>query len=234
MSVAPERHAGRAGGSPVATRCGTRAGSILVMVMIGLPVAAVVFADVVWRTSDLSPSQRADLVLGDQAGALVQQAFPGATDISQTVDPERDGWQSPQGASTGTQISVAVGEDLSPADLPSGWTTVSRETVGFARFLSADEARVAPAELLEFRYADPLVTGLVRQLDGLVPSSQDEVVVTRPLADRLDLDVGDTLIPSDRSQSFHTCRGCRAAGRLELRDRHRRPRCAVRPRRRPR
>ncbi len=165
--------------------------SILVMVMIGLPVAAVVFADVVWRTSDLSPSQRVDRLLGVEADAFVQPAW--AFDIVQAVDPERDGWQAAQSSQDGVPGS---------ADLPSGWTSVSHETVGFARFLSADEDRVAPAELLEFRYADPLVAGLVRQLDGRAPSDQDEVVLTRSMADRLDLGVGDTLVPSDQSQVF--------------------------------
>ncbi|MET0741651.1 MAG: hypothetical protein ABWZ26_08905, partial [Candidatus Nanopelagicales bacterium] len=205
MSVRPSRLSATLAAWRIARRDAMRhkGRSLLVMVMIGLPVSCVVFADVVWRTSDLSPSQRADQLLGDHADALVQQAFPGATDVSQTVDPERDGWQTSQGASTGTQVSVVgSGDDLGPAALPSGWTSVSRETIGYARFLSADEDRVAPAELLEFRYADPLVAGLVTQLDGRAPSDQDEAVVTRPLADRLDLGVGDTLIPSDRSQSF--------------------------------
>jgi putative ABC transport system permease protein len=166
--------------------------SILVMVMIGLPVAGVVFTDVVWRTSDLSPSQRADQLLGTEADAYVQLAFPDVTNITQAVDPARDGWQAAEVPNTGNDT----------ATLPRSWTTVSREVVGFARFLSADEDRVAPAELLEFRYADPLVAGLVRQLAGRPPAGQNEVVLTQSLAERLDLGVGDTLVPSERSPSF--------------------------------
>ena len=194
MSVRPSRLSATLAAWRIARRDAMRhkGRSILVMVMIGLPVAAVVFADVVWRTSDLSPSQRADQVLGVEADALLSPGF-GAAGIVQTVDPERDGWQS---------FEDRIGDDQGSAALPNGWTSVSHETVGFTRFLSADEDRAAPAELLEFRYADPLVAGLVRQLDGRAPSDQDEVVLTQSMADRLDLEVGDTLVPSDRSQTY--------------------------------
>ena len=154
--------------------------TLLVLAMVGLPVLAVVAADVLYRTQDVTAAESLDQRLG-AADARIEGEL--RTQI----------WADPV---TGTPL-LKEGRTADPpwtaaevsAELPAGsrvieavaGPTVYRTDVGYARVVGlADDL------------TDPLRAGAVELVEGALPTADGEVAVGRAVAAR-GVSVGDIL-----------------------------------------
>lgn len=150
-----------------------RARSLLVLVMIALPVAAVAVADTVYGTAETSGTEAVERRLGT-AAALVDLGA-GADRVFQLADPEDglsyEGGSSTTGADVG-DVREVLGSDRPVTELRQG--TIRFET----------ELGIGDAEVVELDVDDPLTAGLVELTDGRWPTSAREVLVSSDLRDR--------------------------------------------------
>ena len=148
--------------------------SLLVMVMIGLPVAAVVFGDVAFRTLQLSPEQRVTTQIGTAADAWV--SAPGGRQLAQAPGVEPGVWVGRRLHGPAPSVSELV--PGATRWIPTAWQPGGRAPV------ASDGRRTYPS-VLELEYDDPLAAGLVEQVSGRAPEAPDEVVLTQSLAEAL-------------------------------------------------
>ncbi|MCZ3385586.1 MAG: ABC transporter permease [Actinomycetia bacterium] len=163
--------------------------SALVLVMIALPVAAIVFGVVAFRTLQLEPEQQVTSQIGTAADAFVGQ--PGNRAIA----------QSPPGV----EASVFIGKRLAPEAasidklVPNATRSLQtrfRWGGGFGAPVVAGDRRDYPS-IRELDYTDPLAAGLVQQVSGDAPAAPDEVGITEDLAETLVVDAGDGITVKD-------------------------------------
>ncbi|MEN8706691.1 MAG: FtsX-like permease family protein [Nocardioides marinisabuli] len=150
-----------------------RARSLLVLVMIALPVAAVAIADTVYSTAEVSGGEVLERRLGT-AAALVE-VQDGAGRVFQKPDPDQG--QAYDGGGDGEPLTRAgvlevLGGERTTSTLRQGW--VQFET----------ELGLGDADVVETRLGDPLTEGLVDLLDGRWPTAATEVVVSPELLER--------------------------------------------------
>lgn len=149
--------------------------SALVVAMIALPVLGVGAADVLWRTFQLSPEQKASRAMGAAAAEL---SDTGQASIEQ---------QTGGGYSGGSQ--ARVGPAPTPTSLlPAGSRVLSQR--GRDTSYTAGEV-TTNLSVRDLPYTDPLTRGMMRQLDGRPPQAVGEVVLTEALAARLSVRIGD-------------------------------------------
>lgn len=151
----------------------SRARSLLVLVMIALPVAAVAIADTVYSTAEVSGGEVLERRLGT-AAALVE-VQDGAGRVFQKPDPDQG--QAYDGGGDGEPLTRAgvlevLGGERTTSTLRQGW--VQFET----------ELGLGDADVLETRLGDPLTEGMVDLLDGRWPTAATEVVVSPELLER--------------------------------------------------
>jgi hypothetical protein len=144
--------------------------ALLAVLMIAVPVAAMVCADVAYR-SDQIPADRA-LAFGTADARLVGDA---------DMNEHR------------SEIE---------AQFPAG-TTWTWNSFFYAPLRST----AAPDDLVDAvvivrDLADPLAAGMVRALDGRLPTADDEVLLSRSLAAAFDVSVGDGLTLVRPAQTF--------------------------------
>lgn len=163
-----------------------RARSLLVLVMIALPVAAVAVADTVYGTAETSGTEALERRIGT-ADALVELGA-GANRVFQRADPE-DGLSYEGGGARTTGADVDDVREVLGAERPV--TELQQGTIRFET-----EAGIGDAEVLELDVDDPLVAGLVELTGGRWPTSADEVLVSDDLRDR---GPGDELSLADGS-----------------------------------
>lgn len=151
-----------------------RARSLLVLVMIALPVAAVAVADTVYSTSATTGTEALERRLGTAEARVDLTA--GRNEVFQLPDPE-DGLAY-QGAGRGaTEADVDDVLEVLGADRPV--TEVREGTVRYET-----ELGIGDAEVVELDVDDPLTAGLVELTDGRWPATADEVLVSQDLGDR--------------------------------------------------
>jgi putative ABC transport system permease protein len=181
------RLSGRRGGWSLALRLARRDAmrskgrSLLTLVMIALPVAAVSIADTVYATSDISGVEVVERRIGG-AEARVSIQGGGGTVVYQLPDPDDGiawGGEGRQGDDD-TVARDAVDAVLGPR--PS--ITLVEGSVGYDT-----ELGVGRVEVLETELADPLAAGLVELTSGRWPTSTQEVVVNADLLERAPGDV---------------------------------------------
>ncbi len=177
------RLSGRRGGWSLALRLArrdamrSRGRSLLTLLMIALPVAAVSIADTVYATADISGVEVVERRVGG-GQAFVDAGYGAGSTVFQMPDPD-DGVavesRTRGGASRDAMTLEAVEEVLGP-----------RPAITYAQGSVAYETElgVGDVEVLEADLTDPLAAGLVDLTDGRWPTSTDEVLVNADLLER--------------------------------------------------
>jgi len=131
--------------------------------------------DVLVRTDELSPEQSASRQMGS-ADAVLSDS--GVLSLDQVGLGGEQGRARPAGQRADLAAGLPPGSRLLPDASVQGRVSVP----GLA----------TSATLRELAYADPLATGLYRQVAGR-PAAAGEVVLTTALAERLDVGIGGTV-----------------------------------------
>jgi putative ABC transport system permease protein len=171
-----------------------RARAIIALVMVTRPVLAVVAADVLIQTADVSAAEGMDRRLGTVATAEIRIA-EGQTQVDQGADPlQWGGGEALARPTTVGDIEGVIGH-RSMLAAPTGSELMVRTAHGRE---PVDSTQVDPTA--------PLARGLYRLVAGRWPARADEVVVNQALHDR---GVGDTLtvVERDRTESTRTVVG---------------------------
>ena len=148
--------------------------SVLVLAMIGLPVAALAFAAVSDATFRLTPAERADRLMG-----AAQTAVTWPSDGPVWQDPAELNISGP----TGQASSLGEPDAAPPTDhrllalLPAGSRVIS-DQAGTLLVRTAAGTGELRSRMLDL--ADPLAGGIYRQRSGRPPARADEVALTRP------------------------------------------------------
>jgi putative ABC transport system permease protein len=167
--------------------------SILVATLVAIPVLAGTFAAVAIRTGHLSPDEAVARQLG-RADAVVlvtgHRSLDPASAVGQTGSGE---WATVFGTSSPLPGSHAHSQFWHgwTADLPAGsriipaaWGRDQRITFG---------ERSAGVVAIGLDLNDRVTEGIYSIESGAAPTTLDEVAVTMHLADRLHIDIGDTV-----------------------------------------
>lgn len=163
--------------------------SLLVVLLIGFPVFVLGCGDIAFRSWQLDPSERITREIGAADAAFQWQG--GCSDLVQAPkawlgDGLRcDGSGSPAQSSPPTATALL-------SRLPAGSRVIERiDAPGGARIRTA--AGVKYADLQGFDYADPIVAGMVHQLEGRAPRNDNEIALTTALASSVGAHIGDAL-----------------------------------------
>jgi putative ABC transport system permease protein len=169
--------------------------STLVLLMIALPVAALAFTAVQHDTFTLSPTERADRLMGTAEAVL---AWPIDTAVAQ--DPaDLEMWSNIDPGQGGGSDGPASMDRLL-ALLPSGSRLIPDQR-GDLRMATLNGTGTIDARALD--YADPLAAGILRPISGRPPAAADDVALTAQAATRLGAGVGGTVRLADGSRTFH-------------------------------
>ncbi|MFE6050113.1 FtsX-like permease family protein [Kitasatospora sp. NPDC056446] len=173
--------------------------SALVIAMVALPVLGVTGADVVFRSADLTPAERAVRVMG-QAAAELQLVERGAT-VKQAPDPDKglttrnatddakDG-AAPQHTPEQQRSLDTEPAELARGLLPAGAVLIPDRQGPYTAASSAEgllSTRVSEADL-----ADPVWKGRVDLVKGRAPANDREAAVTPEFLKRSGLAIGGT------------------------------------------
>ena len=182
-----------------------KARSILVVAMIGLPVLALAYADVMWRTSVPSTQESLTQRLGASAAMLEAMSGAGQT-VIQPADPQ-SGWGStgeaappaPPAAPGGPSGPATPSETLAALDLPAGSRLVVEQQTSVGVHTRTGIGSVGWTEV---DLGDPALVGRWTLLEGRAAAGADEVVVTAPLLQRTGLELGGTLELTEPARSY--------------------------------
>ncbi|MEU9129043.1 FtsX-like permease family protein [Kitasatospora sp. NPDC048540] len=168
--------------------------SALVLAMIALPVLGVAGADVVFRSSQLTPAEHADRLMGradallimDVPGSIVLQE-PDAGDGRGAAEMKKGQAPTPeQTRSLAATDPAALAREL----LPAGTVLVPVVHGSGASATSRDgRLRVGTAEA---DLTDPLWQGSITIRAGRAPSAPQELAATQAFLDQAGLRIGDT------------------------------------------
>jgi putative ABC transport system permease protein len=165
-----------------------KARSALVVLMIALPVLGVGVADVLYRTFQLSPEQKATRVMGS-AQATYLKVDPGAITQDAAGHLVTSGEAAVLGPTAGQAVTLS-------GILPRGSTVLtdaSSETD-----LTAGSVTTR-GSLRALDYTPPLASGLYTQVSGRSARTADELVLTDAYARRLHVGRGDTVMQRGRT-----------------------------------
>ncbi|MGW1932278.1 FtsX-like permease family protein [Streptomyces sp. NPDC001919] len=158
--------------------------SALVLAMIALPILGVSALDLTFRSSELSPAERADRSIG-AADARFKDSGYGGVPILQ--DPSGD-------LNTPAKDYADTVWPSGPTDVtktfPAG-STVLTDSSGSAKLTTKHGLLVT--EVRELKAADPMARGITTLLEGRYPEKNDEVVATSHFLESSGLSVGSTL-----------------------------------------
>ncbi len=159
-----------------------RGRSALVVAMIALPVLGVGAADVLYRTFQLSPDQKAARSMGT-ADAVLQDT--GLTRVRQYSGP---GGGVDSGDGTGARTRPAA----SPTSvLPSGSRVLVNQDGPRGTLTAGDTTSTVALRALA--YTDPVARGIYVPRSGRAPRTAGELTLTTALADRLHVTLGDSV-----------------------------------------
>ncbi|MEE1784866.1 FtsX-like permease family protein [Streptomyces sp. SP17BM10] len=166
--------------------------SALVVAMVALPVLGVTGADVVFRSAQLSPAERAVRVMG-HSDAELHLAERGET-IKQAPDPG-DGITFASADTKDPTPEERRSRDTDPGTLirqllPAGATFVPERHGPFTATTSAQG--LISADTVEADLTDPVWRGKIDLVGGRAPSAPHEIAVTRTFLDRSHLALGAT------------------------------------------
>ncbi|MEV7183841.1 FtsX-like permease family protein [Kitasatospora sp. NPDC093102] len=173
--------------------------SALVIAMVALPVLGVTGADVVFRSAEPTPAERAVRAMGQAAGELYMTER--GSSVKQAPDPDK-GYtvKGPKDdeVKEGEALKYTPAQqralDTAPAELarrllPAG-TTLVPELQGPYTAASSTEGllntRVSEADL-----TDPVWRGRINLVQGRAPAADTEAAVTRDFLKRSGLKIGD-------------------------------------------
>ncbi|MER5635766.1 FtsX-like permease family protein [Kitasatospora sp. NPDC002227] len=169
--------------------------SALVLAMIALPVLGVTGADIMYRSAQLDPGEKAARVMG-RADALVSVFDRGYTAAQA---PDFNDGRTGDGPEAGKQLTPEQKRSLAtdPAMLvkellPAGTTLVPVSTSSAITTTKEGQLRVGAAEA---DLTDPVWHGKLDLVGGRAPASAREVAVSRHFLDQSGLRVGDTTSP---------------------------------------
>lgn len=151
--------------------------SLLVVSMIALPVMGVGASDVLWRTFQLTHEQSATRVMGT-ADARV--------DVTGAARLEQDA-----AGNVLHQWGLRAKAPDPRASLPVGSRVLRQSSAEIV--LTAGEV-TSRGEVRDLAYEDPLARGIVQPRHGRAPRSADEVALSSAYAERLGVDVADTVM----------------------------------------
>ncbi len=168
-----------------------KARSVLIVAMIGLPVLALGYADVMWRTATANPDEQLARDLGASQAAVSMQAPPDAG-LLQGADPRDYRFLT-------TRDGSGLTPDLADLTLPTGTRMLIERgtTVGVQT-----RAGVAPLAWTEVDATDPAMAGRWTLLEGRAPTSNDEVMLTPRMLDRTGLTLGESLVLTDPERTY--------------------------------
>ncbi|MEU4076100.1 ABC transporter permease [Streptomyces venezuelae] len=158
--------------------------SALVLAMIALPILGVSALDLTYRSSELSPAERADRMIGAADARFKDPGFAGVPVFQDPVGemntPAKDyrdtTWPS------------------GPADVtktfPAG-ATVLKDTLGTAKLTTVHG--LLSTEVRELKAADPAARGIMPLLEGRYPEKNDEVMATSHFLEASGLTIGSTV-----------------------------------------
>ncbi len=168
-----------------------KARSLLIVAMIALPVVALGFADVMWRTAEPNADESLARDLGSTQATLFMNSAPDSG-LLQAADP-RDG------SFVTTGDSQAQPLDVSALRLPAGSSLLTERG---SRVGVTTRTGVAPLDWLEVRVSDPAFAGRWKVVEGRAPASSGEVLLTPAMAARASVPIGGTLTLTDPVASF--------------------------------
>ncbi|WP_406196258.1 FtsX-like permease family protein [Kitasatospora sp. NBC_01560] len=166
--------------------------SALVVAMVALPVLGVAGADVVYRSGQLTPAERAERLLGG-ADAYVTAYAPGSTvhqapfaeDGAYAVAPRQDQAPTPEQARGATSVPADLLTELLPGAvlLPAGPGPTAS---------AASRDGLLQTDTAEADLADPVWKGRITLVDGRAPKAAHEAAVTRAFLRESGLGLGST------------------------------------------
>ena len=154
----------------------SRGRSLLTLLMIALPVAAVSIADTVYATADISGVEVVERRIGG-GQAFVDAGYGAGSTVFQMPDPD-DGMAVQSRSGRGSRDAVTL-DDIEGVLGPRPAITYAQGSAVYET-----ELGVGDVEVLETALTDPLAAGLVDLTDGRWPTSTDEVLVNADLLER--------------------------------------------------
>ncbi len=175
-----------------------KARSALIVAMVALPVLALSGADVLARSGQLSVGEKLTRDIGHADAAIRAtgaQSIEQAPGLDGGYGGERGGGSRAGQGGRPQTLSAAAAHRLIPSA-----TKVLVDRTG--RIALTTQHGIAHASARELDYSDPIASGILDQRSGRAPRSDGEVAVTRKLADKLGVMVGDTLRTPTGHHSF--------------------------------
>ncbi|MFB7409027.1 FtsX-like permease family protein [Streptomyces sp. NPDC056202] len=158
--------------------------SALVLAMIALPILGVSALDLTFRSSELSPAERADRMIGAADAQFKDPGFGGVPifqdPLGEMNTPAKD-YEDTTWPSGLTDV---------PKTFPAG-STVLTDSSGSAKLTTKHGLLVT--QVRELKAADPIARGITTLLEGRYPEKNDEVVATSNFLESSGLTVGSTL-----------------------------------------
>ncbi|MEK9519500.1 FtsX-like permease family protein [Streptomyces sp. NPDC087908] len=158
--------------------------SALVLAMIALPILGVSALDLTFRSSELSPAEKADRSIG-AADARFQDSGYGGVPIFQDPAGELNTPAKDYGDTAWPSGPTDVTKTF-----PAG-STVLTDRSGSAKLTTKHGLLVT--EVREIKAADPMARGITTLLEGRYPEKNDEVIATSHFLESSGLAVGSTL-----------------------------------------
>jgi putative ABC transport system permease protein len=171
-----------------------KARSALIVAMVALPVLALSFADVMWRTAEPSQQERLTRLLGSSDASLFMIGSA-KTPALQAADPTSGHYTANDLANGDLAIPGAL-EDL---DLPAGTRLLVEASRDATMTTSTGTADLGWTEV---DAADPAMRGRWILDEGRFPANDSEVMVTPAMSARTGARVGDTLTLTAPTASY--------------------------------
>ncbi|NHC45185.1 FtsX-like permease family protein [Motilibacter aurantiacus] len=162
--------------------------SFLIVAMVALPVMALAFAAVAWRTAELNPDEQLDRQLGQASYRFLSWSSDGSS-ITQTPD--------------GDVGSYSAARDGEPVDIEALVPTGARALTETSDSVTVrTRTGLGSVGWTETEAADPAMAGRWALDSGRGPQAAGEVLLTPKLADRAGLAEGDTLTVTEPEAAF--------------------------------
>ena len=177
--------------------------SALVLAMIALPILGVSALDLTYRSSELSPAERADRSMGTADGIFRDAGAEGVPILQDPLGemhtPAKD-YKDQHWPNGPTDVTKAI---------PAG-SSVLTDRSGSAKLTTAHG--LLTAEVRELKASDPIARGITTLLAGRFPEKSDEVMATSHFLEVSGLWIGSTLSARNFDRTY------RIVGSYELPD----------------